>query len=90
MIPNKAYALARSVGWKPKDEEIDAWQVDALDPTFFQALGKVLGWGNNAKKIELVELNREKLAFIHAHKFFELVLTGGDLEQYWRDLLEQH
>jgi hypothetical protein len=56
----------------------------ALDPSFWQALGKALGWE---------KANRETRTEIwlewkwNAHRFYDLVLTGGDTEKIWKELL---
>lgn len=61
----------------------------ALDPTFWQALGKALGWdkladGRNweASKYGYMEVWRH-----HAHRFYDLILTGELIDKFWADLL---
>lgn len=58
----------------------------ALDPTFWQALGRALGWGDTE-----LENGIEPFAVLwylfHAHRFFDLILTGRDTTQFWSDLL---
>lgn len=78
-----------------------------VDPLFWQALGKALGW--NDEKIEvgpiLHEHNGELCGKVFcetvgvthkaakwkviAHQYFDLVLTGGDTEKFWKELLNQ-
>lgn len=83
----------------------------ALDPLFWQSLGKALGWnieihdgcctvcgepmpegetmfnfhgysGNCPKPpLKSREWNKE------AHRFYDLILTGGDTEKFWEELL---
>jgi hypothetical protein len=51
----------------------------ALDPSFWQSLGKALGWPQS------------NLAFTgwqnRAHDFYDLILMGGDTEVFWKDIL---
>lgn len=48
----------------------------ALDPTFWQALGKALGWGDTD-----LRNNHEPYPvpwyLLHAHRFYDLVLNGS-------------
>lgn len=46
-----------------------------LDPLFWQALGKALGWKGAWKH--------------YAHQYFDLLLTGGDTEKFWKELTPQ-
>jgi hypothetical protein len=61
-----------------------------LDPLFWQALGKALGWGENAG-IKSSDIENTWLPLsgwkYHAHQYFDLVLTGGDVEKFWKELL---
>ncbi len=87
----------------------------ALDPTFWQALGKSLGWkyGNvcecggsisdciiNSKRVigykyqcfgicgKFYEgINRHEWD-MNAHRFYDLILTGGDTEKFWEEILK--
>jgi len=74
-----------------------------LMPLFWQALGKALGWKDvfkNKKSMGLMEMcghpycptegnckyqkpERSK----YAHQYFDLLLTGGDTEKFWKELL---
>lgn len=71
----------------------------ALTPSFWQALGKALGWGENGA-VEIYEKNREgktaqqrfetrtiPLWRHHAFEFYDLILTGGDTKIFWDKLL---
>lgn len=75
-----------------------------LDPKFWQVLGKALGWGiccdENGHKPFGAKLNElckvrdmcdgliiEEYLY-HAHQYFDLVLTGGDVEAFWQELLK--
>jgi len=66
----------------------------ALDPLFWQALGKALGW--ELKKCQYCKNGCEwctvngyvKPEWLkHAHQYFDLHLTSGDTEAFWRKLL---
>lgn len=61
-----------------------------LDPLFWQALGKALGWGEIDFSIPHY-YNRQdpkpSCILCQAHIYFDLVLTGGDTKQFWKDLL---
>lgn len=52
----------------------------ALDPTFWQALGKSLGWDNRGKHLDHV-------AFAYARKFYDLILQGKPTEEFWNLIL---
>lgn len=56
----------------------------ALDPTFWQALGKALGW----KEWKTTALIYDELTWYYqGRRFCYLILTGGDTEKFWADLL---
>jgi hypothetical protein len=76
-----------------------SWQEIALMPTFWQALGKALGWRQNGRitMYEYDGISKDPVEVkwtdsftwaIYAHRFYDLILTGGDTEQYWKDLLK--
>ena len=46
----------------------------ALDPSFWQSLIKATGWQRPWER--------------YAHDFFDIILTGGDTEKFWDDLLK--
>jgi hypothetical protein len=48
-----------------------------LDPLFWQALGKRLGW-SDVDSLTGIPMWRE-----YAGQFFDLVLTDGDVEMFW-------
>lgn len=62
----------------------------ALDPTFWQALGKALGWEKEYMRVNWgqEEVSSVPLWEFYAIKFCGLVLTGGDTEKFWQDLLQ--
>jgi hypothetical protein len=69
-----------------------------LDPLFWQALGKALGWSETAWFTFHVrdegDSNRDDMNFdislaeYFAHKYFQVVLTGGDTEKFWKELIK--
>lgn len=62
------------------------WQTLALDPSFWQSLGKVLGWKEIGGKPSGSYF--ENYTWLgHAHRFYDLILTGGDTDSFWQDLL---
>lgn len=65
-----------------------------LDPLFWQALGKALGWTFDGKFSRFSETMTfgefEKRHWkTHAHQYFDLVLTGGNTEKFWKELLNK-
>ena len=54
----------------------------ALDPTFWQALGKALGWGDSHSDA----LGRAEWR-LNAWRFYDLIFSGGDTEKFWQELL---
>lgn len=65
-----------------------SWQFEriALDPLFWQALGKALGWHDGYVEFAAMGFSNEwKLT---AHRFYDLILTGGDTEAYWKEILD--
>lgn len=54
--------------------------LNALDPLFWQALGKSVGWNEHGTKYPSVW-------FYQATTFYELILTGGNTDAFWASLL---
>jgi len=53
----------------------------SLDPTFWQALGKALGWK------EAHDPTRNDYTWVgHAHRFYDLILTNQDTKEFWAAL----
>lgn len=94
-IPEKAIKLAADAGW---DGAMSwPWQRIALDPSFFQALGKALGWDeSDAQKYEMYKMSggagNMPVGIYMWHKnairFYDLILTGGSTDEFWDDLLK--
>lgn len=66
------------------------WERVALDPTFWVALGKALGWAtkNTWTKPKLQQVLSVNEWPIAAHRFYDLVLTNQSTEQFWKDMLK--
>lgn len=76
----------------------------ALDPTFWRALGRVLGWGTCNRDTDVLLCKRCGASDMYiqahpdeicgadykqyAHDFYDLVLTGGDTEKFWEEILK--
>ena len=61
-------------------------RLSAIDPTFWQALGKA----TDPERYESSELyNDEPMPryLCKAMRFYSLILTGGDTEKFWKELL---
>jgi len=63
------------------------WAFVMVDPLFWQALGKALGWKVGTDK----RFDGYSYEWQHyAHQYFDLLLTGGDIEAFWKELLKQN
>lgn len=61
----------------------------ACDGTFFQALGRELGWGEERPTDTLIHEDRFlSEAEYHAHRLYDLLLSGQDTTEYWNNLLK--
>jgi hypothetical protein len=104
---NEAIKLAiEKGGWKPEvlgllitkqlnhpEDYIEKdWAV--LQPLFWQALGKALGWKEPKQGRNIVPGFYEPVIAFglletwvwYALRYHELVLTGGDTEKFWKEL----
>jgi hypothetical protein len=113
MIPKRAIEKAIEGGWQPTDNSRHNdyygswnWQGIALDHSFWQALGKALGWPKTVCRAHLKQDNCgivwTDTVGVHAHRFYDRILTGGDvkfgepgyaegqknIEKFWADLLK--
>lgn len=61
-------------------------QVIALDPTFWQALGKTLGWSEQKTHFpsSLAKCVWQNTAYV----FYDLILTGASTDEFWATLLK--
>lgn len=83
MIPERIMHRAIEGGFDYRGGEITLWEQTALRPDFWQALGKALVWGLKWPPNEQDWLDECKA---NAHRFYDLILTGGDTEKFWREL----
>jgi hypothetical protein len=62
-----------------------------VDPLFWQALGKAIGWRQRDKAwLAYNQYNCEgKEWLFYAHLYFDLVFTGGDTEKFWQELTSE-
>lgn len=64
----------------------------ALDPTFWQALGKVLRWAETITNTDVCTecLDNYKPVGWHqnALRFYDLILTGKSTEEFWEEILK--
>lgn len=95
MIPKEAIEKAVEGGWRGVITTKQTWENIALDPSFWQALGKALGWSDTRKS------NYDFLGKPHvreemqpspdwtrnALRFYDLILTEGDTKAFWGELL---
>lgn len=99
MIPQEALQKASEGGWpRPTNTTYNRYSETktVLDPLFWQALGKALGWPPQenyafADRPDLAQLTWGEIKatrpFARAHVFYEIVLTGGDTEAFWNEIL---
>lgn len=82
MIPKSAIEKAIEGGYPRNSELLDTYCTHgiALDPTFWQALAKV---GLYTKSPRTVDPWKRT-----AREFYDLILTGGDTEKFWEEILK--
>lgn len=100
MIPNEALEKAIEGGWLGVDlpsSSMFVWSESryganyehagacaiALDPSFWQSLAKALEWQEWNENWGV-----DGKGYVHAMRFYDLILTGGDTDKFWRDLLD--
>ncbi len=75
------------------------WTEVALDPTFWQALGKALGWDEDPYRDpigtvwEKTDHKGNSVRYLDdwnnaALCFYDLILAGGDTEKFWEEILK--
>ena len=57
-----------------------------LDPLFWQALGKGLGWKNDDDR-QWAETPTDQPWFRYSMRYFSLLFSGGNLPEFWESLL---
>lgn len=102
----EAIAKAIEGGWDEKkwfEEHTHICSAIFLDSSFWQALGKALGWAEKKRyaKLEIIEATRnpeikQYLSYIerpeyinHWHSFIDHLAEGKDADQFFKDLLTQ-
>lgn len=83
-IPKEAIEKAIEGGWIVgiEGEMVTLrWEIWALDRTFWQSLGKSLGWPEN-RKTQYSKLEWEWQAL----EFVRLILQGEDTSDFWKEL----
>jgi hypothetical protein len=93
-VPPRPYLVLQfEKGSKLHAEEVMAMMLPqeiALDLSFWQALGKALRWPLLGQPYYLGNhwCEREWWQY-KAIKFYDLILTGGDTEAFWKELLKE-
>lgn len=64
-------------------------KVLALTRTFWECLGKALGWPPhlNYKSHQKVLGTYGPQWRVESHRLYDLILTGGDIEKFWEELV---
>lgn len=98
-IPKEAVELAISGGYvstramkqRPYGFIPNGQYKVALDTTFWQALGKALGWGKTDNcwgcGYDEGATIDTYVWFVNAHKFYDLILTNQPTEAFWQSIL---
>jgi len=67
-----------------------------LDPLFWKALARALSWEQyteedigNWDEVNTMITRTEVTWKKKAHQYFDLLLTGGDVEKFWKELLKE-
>ena len=90
VIPNNVVEKAIEGGWRDSGiryrkvravtgSHMIPVEVAALDPTFWQALGKSLRWEDHGLK--------PSVWFYKAITFYEMILAGNDTDDFWKEIL---
>jgi hypothetical protein len=104
VIPQRALELATHGGWsefagrpqKSRETTGSSWvpfEVVALDPAFWQALGKSLGWNESffdrhASAHDMAAYYHTEAWLMFAHNFCDLIYQGQSTEEFWKELLK--
>lgn len=92
-IPKEILEKAIEGGWNSKGFNLNEWGgeimhdascIIALDPSFWSALGKAFGWEKGIDTYPYKNI----APFEKAHKFYDLILTGGDTDSFWQEVLQ--
>lgn len=87
---NEAIKLAiEKGGYIPFSDELACWEDHtALDPLFWQALGKALGWDEGKFYGYTIRFIPKYVHF--ALQYHEINLTGGDINKFWKELINKN
>lgn len=103
-IPPKVIELAISGGWDSffsqgftfnsrglfdVDTDFTSYEEIALDPLFFQALGKSLGWDDTTGFYADFQSKKYNQVGVYAHTFYDLILTNQPTDTFWEEILAQ-
>ncbi len=70
-----------------QDKDFRTIEQIILDPVFWQDLGKVLDLDNTARVVSRGNTRYLTIGWVDfARHYFDLVLTGGDTEKFWKEL----
>jgi len=76
------------------NEEDVQWQRIGFDPVFWQALGRALGWpldvfdAMDEYARDRGKKSGERHWLLTPHSFLEVVLLGGNTEEFWQQVLD--
>lgn len=92
-IPNKIIEKAILGGWKqtlktaydPSSKTIHNWEAIALDPTFWQALAKALGW----EMYKTFNGTTDYTWKINAIRFCYHIYQKQSTKEFWQQLLDE-
>lgn len=89
LVPNYILQGAIAGGYKEYEgyEDTIDWQVIALDPDFWMALGKEVGWMKDDYYIAGIPQGRHYIR--EAHRFYDLILRKASQEQinnFWQNI----
>lgn len=64
-----------------------AWAFIALDPLFWEALGRAKGWKDETLADEELKVWLNPEWYDKANMFYDLILTGQSTDRFWKELL---
>lgn len=89
-IPKEVIEKAIEGGWVSEYPQEGTWLANyenyraALDPTFWQSLGKSLGWDSHM--LMWVGTYYDEWQY-RAMRFYDLILQGKDTNNFWKEIL---
>lgn len=100
-IPKRVIEKAIAGGWRPPfNTHLNHtfflrainihWASIALDPAFWQALGKSCGWREEEWHPTRTYPDGSQKTWPgymkYVHRFYDLILTGGNVEAFWEEI----